>query len=294
MVVAATGFFDGVHTGHRAVLQILKDTARELGQRSCVITFWPHPRTVLQQDASSLRLLTSIDEKRKLIMEAGIDDFIVIPFNREFSRLDASSFIRKYLIEMYNVSTLVIGYDHRLGNSSCRAREELEEIAHQEGLVTKGVDEKFCGDIEVSSTKIRKVLTDGDVVMASKMLGYNYSLYGVVVLGNMIGRTIGFPTANMQLYEPLKMVPANGVYHVKATVMGKVHDGICNVGNRPTVGKGNERTIETHILNFDEQIYGLDIGIEFVSRIRDERRFSSMEELKTQIESDRASVLSQL
>ncbi|MDY5823994.1 MAG: bifunctional riboflavin kinase/FAD synthetase [Candidatus Coprenecus sp.] len=294
MVVAATGFFDGVHTGHRAVLQILKDTARGLGQRSCVITFWPHPRTVLQQDASSLRLLTSIDEKRKLIMEAGIDDFIVIPFNREFSRLDASSFIRKYLIEMYNVSTLVIGYDHRLGNSSCRTREELEEIAHQEGLVTKVVDEKFCGDIEVSSTKIRKVLTDGDVVMASKMLGYNYSLYGVVVLGNMIGRTIGFPTANMQLYEPLKMVPANGVYHVKATVMGKVHDGICNVGNRPTVGKGNERTIETHILNFDEQIYGLDIGIEFVSRIRDERRFSSMEELKTQIESDRESVLSQL
>lgn len=294
MVVAATGFFDGVHTGHRAVLQTLRDTARELGQRSCVITFWPHPRTILQQDASSLRLLTSIDEKHELIKDAGIDDFIVIPFNKEFSRLDASSFIREYLIEKYNVSTLVIGYDHRLGNSSCGSREELEQIANEEGLVTKVVDEKFCGNMEVSSTKIRKVLTEGDVVTASRMLGYNYRLYGVVVLGNMIGRTIGFPTANMQLYEPLKMVPANGVYHVKATVMGKVHEGICNVGNRPTVGKGNERTIETYILDFDEQIYGLDIGIEFVSRIRDERRFSSLEELKTQIESDRESVLSQL
>ena len=200
MVVAATGFFDGVHSGHRAVLQTLKDTARVYSCESAVITFWPHPRNVLQKDASTFRLLNTLDEKRRLIHDFGIDKFFVIPFTKEFSQKDAATFLKDYLIDHFGVTVLIIGYDHRLGNSSCRSREELEEIAQSVGLKTIVVKEVNSGDVTVSSTKIRAALAQGDISTATQMLGYNYSLEGVVVLGNMIGRTIGFPTANMELY----------------------------------------------------------------------------------------------
>lgn len=287
MVVAATGFFDGVHKGHRAVLQTLKDTARAKSCESAIITFWPHPRTVLQQDASTFRLLTALDEKKELVHNFGIDKFIVIPFTKDFSKKDAATFLKEYLMEHFGVSTLIVGYDHRLGNSSCSSREELQEIAHGLGLETVVVNEVNSGEVTISSTKIRAALAAGDVATANEMLGYNYSLRGVVVLGNMIGRTIGFPTANMQLYEPLKMLPANGVYFVKVSLSSGEYTGICNVGNRPTVGNNNNKTIETHILDFNEDIYGLDIRIEFVARLRDEMKFSSLEQLKERISLDK-------
>lgn len=287
MVVAATGFFDGVHRGHRAVLDELKEAARLNSCESAVVTFWPHPRNVLQKDASTLRLLNTLDEKKHLIQEYGIDKFFVIPFTKDFSRMDTASFLREYLIERFGVSTLIIGYDHRLGNSSCGSRDELVEIANSVGLETIVVSQVNSGEVTISSTKIRGAISAGDIVMASDMLGYNYSLHGVVVLGNMIGRTIGFPTANMQLYEPLKIIPANGVYYVKVYLSSGEYKGICNIGNRPTVAKNNDRTIETHILDFDEDIYGLDIRIEFVARLRDEIKFSSLEQLKDRISKDK-------
>ncbi len=287
MVVAATGFFDGVHAGHRAVLQVLKDTARAEGEESAVVTFWPHPRNVLQQDASSFRLLNTLEEKKELIHAFGIDRFYVIPFTRDFSQLSTVEFMKEYLVDHFHVDTLVIGYDHRLGRSSTASREELAALAASVGLRTRIVEEVHCGDRKVSSTQIRNALAAGDVRTAAEMLGYRYTLHGVVVSGNMLGRTMGFPTANMALYEPLKTVPADGVYAVEVEVLGRNYGGVCNIGTRPTVAAGNARTIETHILGFNDNIYGLDIRIRFIDRLREERRFSSMEELRMQIECDK-------
>lgn len=291
MVVAATGFFDGVHQGHRAVLDTLKETAARKQMESAVITFWPHPRTILQQDAHSLRLLNSLEEKRQRILSLGIDHFHVVNFSREFSKLSTEEFMKEYLIGKYQVSSLVIGYDHRLGNSSLQTQEQMRQIAASLGLETIRVEEVHMGDKMVSSTKIRTALQGGDVSGASELLGYDYHLHGVVVSGKQIGRTIGFPTANMELYEPLKLVPGNGVYLVDVDVMGRKYKGICNVGNRPTMGENQNRTIETHILDFDEDIYGLSLSIDFVEKIRDERKFASLEELREQIARDKEFVI---
>jgi riboflavin kinase/FMN adenylyltransferase len=291
MVVAATGFFDGVHGGHRAVLDSLLKIAAERQMESAVITFWPHPRTVLQQDAHTLRLLNSLEEKKQRVLSLGIDNFHVVNFSREFSKLSTKEFMEEYLIKKFNVSTLVIGYDHRLGNSSLQTQEEMREIAASLGIETIRVEEVHLGEKMVSSTKIRAALLDGDVKGASELLGYKYLLHGVVVSGKQLGRTIGFPTANMELYEPLKMVPANGVYLADVHVLGRDYKGICNIGNRPTVGENQSRTIETHILNFDEDIYGLEMSIEFVAKIRDERKFASMDQLKEQITKDKEFVI---
>ena len=183
MVVAATGFFDGVHAGHRAVLQVLKDTARAEGEESAVVTFWPHPRNVLQQDASSFRLLNTLEEKKELIHAFGIDRFYVIPFTRDFSQLSTVEFMKEYLVDHFHVDTLVIGYDHRLGRSSTASREELAALAASVGLRTRIVEEVHCGDRKVSSTQIRNALAAGDVRTAAEMLGYRYTLHGVVVNG---------------------------------------------------------------------------------------------------------------
>ena len=287
MVVAATGFFDGVHAGHRAVLQVLKDTAREEGEESAVVTFWPHPRNVLQQDASTFRLLNTLEEKKELIYRFGIDNVYVVPFTRDFSQLSTTEFMKEYLVDRFHADTLVIGYDHRLGRSSTASREELAALAASVGLKTRIVEEVHCGERKVSSTQIRNAIAAGEVQEAAEMLGYRYTLLGVVVAGNKLGRTIGFPTANMELYEPLKVVPANGVYAVEAEVLGQRHGGICNIGTRPTIGSGNARTIETNIFGFNDDIYGLDLRISFIARLRDEHRFSSMEDLRHQLENDR-------
>lgn len=288
MVVAATGFFDGVHSGHRSVLQVVKDIACKDGAESAVITFWPHPRTVLQQDASDFRLLNSLDEKRRLVFEFGIDRFFVLPFTKDFSRIDTETFLKDYIKEQFGVSTLVVGYDHRLGKNSPSTPEAMVELSKSIGLDAVSVSEYLMDEHKVSSTRIRHVLEEGDVEMAAAMLGYDYSLHGVVVSGDRIGKAmLGFPTANMQLYEPLKLVPANGVYAVMVHVLGKEYFGMCNVGTRPTIGACNARTIETNIFDFDEDIYGMELRIEFIRRIRPEMKFPSMELLKMQIGKDK-------
>ncbi len=287
MVVAATGFFDGVHLGHRKVLGSLCDIARSEGKRSAVISFWPHPRSVLQQEAYNLRLLNTLEEKEALLKGIGIDEFINIPFTKEFSRLSTKEFMQKYLIEKYNVSVLVIGYDHRLGNNISESQQQMIGTAESLGLKVIRVSEFLIDDNIISSTKIRRLLQQTAVEEAARFLGYNYFIKGVVVSGNRIGRTIGFPTANMKLYNPLKEVPGNGVYAVYVNVLGKRYIGTTNIGTRPTVGNGNETTIETYILDFNEDIYGLDISVEFVFKIRDERKFGSLEELKQELARNR-------
>ncbi len=285
-MVVATGFFDGVHVGHRLVIRQLVEAAAVRGDESMVITFWPHPRHVLQKEARSLRLLTTLEEKKRMLHDLGVDHVEIIPFTKDFSMLTTEDYMN-LLKEKYGVKTVLLGYDNRMGFDA-KGADEVAGTAESLGLEVLRTEMVPSGKgYAVSSTKIRERLEEGDVKSAASMLGYDYGLYGVVVSGNRIGRTIGFPTANMQLYEPLKLVPANGVYFVKVNTLGQDFYGMCNIGYRPTVGSGNGRTIETNIFGFDEDIYGLDMSLTFISRIREERRFDSLDDLKAQLEHDR-------
>ena len=291
-MIATTGFFDGVHTGHRLVIERLVSLARERGDESLIISFWPHPRAVLQDGARELRLLETLDEKKARLKSLGVDRIEIVDFTRAFAALTAEEYLRDVLRDRFGVTTFLVGYDNRLG-SDCLTASALEPIASRLGIELIELPplsqlEASAGlrGFEVSSTKIRKALQEGRVEEANEMLGYGYSLTGVVVAGNRMGRTIGFPTANLRLYEPLKLVPGRGVYVVEAEVLGKKYRGMTDIGTRPTVG-GTFPTIETHILDFDEDIYGLPLTITFVRRLRDEIHFPSLEALKAQLELDR-------
>ena len=287
-MVIATGFFDGVHLGHRFILRQLVQEAERRNDGSMVVTFWPHPRNVLQDDARNLRLLTSMDEKKALIRGVGVEHIEVLPFSREFCRHTTEEYLRDYIAGRFGGRAVLIGYDNRIG-SDMRTPEETAEIAQRLGLdVIRPESFVTESGIVISSTKIRAALAAGDIEMANSMLGYQYQLYGVVVSGNRLGHTIGFPTANMQLYEPLKMVPGNGVYMVRVETLGNVYDGMCNIGVRPTLGSGNSLTIETNIFGFNEDIYGLDIRLSFVRKIRNEVKFNDFSLLASQLDKDRA------
>ena len=294
VAVVTTGFFDGVHLGHRHVLETVVSSARERGEEAIVVTFWPHPRTVLQQDARDFRLLTSVEEKKALLKELGIDRVEVIPFTKEFARLRADEYLR-FLRKSFGATMVVMGYDNRIGSDQLTADAcaQLPEFAHRIdfSVLSCAPLPDYAHGEAVSSTQIRKAIEEGDVERANKMLGYDYPLHGVVVSGNKLGRTIGFPTANMQLYEPLKLLPKDGVYAVEVEIQNqdKKFKGMCNIGVRPTVD-GKARTIETHILDFDEDIYGLPIRIKFKKRIRDEIKFESLDALRQQLALDRQKV----
>ena len=292
-MVVATGFFDGVHVGHRLVIQQLVEAAAVRGDESMVVTFWPHPRNVLQKEARSLRLLTTLAEKRDMLHGLGVDHVEVLPFTKEFSTMTMREYLHM-LMEKYGVKTVLLGYDNRFGSDAAGA-DEVAAVAVELGLeVLRAEMVPSEKGYAVSSTKIRERLEEGDVQAASDMLGYDYTMHGVVIAGNRLGRTIGFPTANMQVYEPLKLVPGNGVYFVKVETLGRNLYGMCNIGCRPTVGMGNSRTIETNIFGFDEDIYGLDMKLTFVRKIRDEVKFDSLDALRHQLEIDRDTCLSLL
>ncbi len=298
-MIATTGFFDGVHSGHRLVIERLVSVAHARGDESLVVTFWPHPRAVLQDGARELRLLNTLDEKKELLRSLGVDRVEVLDFTRSFAALTAEQYLREVLRGRFGVTTLLMGYDNRLGSDRLTAAS-LKPVADGMGMeLVELLPLSFRPEPlpnlsfrpseasgEISSTQIRTALENGDIASAEKMLGYAYSLKGAVVAGNRLGRTIGFPTANMKLYEPLKLVPGRGVYAVDVEVLGRKFRGMTNIGTRPTVG-GVTTSIETHILDFDEDIYGLPLRITFLRRLRDEVRFPSLEELKAQLERDR-------
>jgi riboflavin kinase/FMN adenylyltransferase len=282
VAVGTIGFFDGVHLGHRQVIETLVSRARATGREALVITFWPHPRAVLQQDARELRLLTTLEEKKQMLLSLGVDRVEVLPFTRRLASLTAQQFVDEVLIGKFGVEALVAGYDNRIGSDN----KPVSEIPGIDIIIVGEYIYSPRTDINhISSTVIRKKLEEGKVEEAGEMLGYGYTLKGVVVAGNRLGRTLGYPTANMKLYEPLKLVPGNGVYAVDVEVLGREYKGMTNIGTRPTVG-GKSITIETHILDFDEDIYGLPLTIRFRRRIRDEIHFSSLEALKSQLAQD--------
>ena len=291
MAVVATGFFDGVHPGHRLVIETLLSEARARGEQSLVVTFWPHPRAVLQSGADSLRYLTSRAERVEMLKALGVDAVETIPFSREFAALSAEQYLRM-LCRDYQCSALVLGYDTRFGVEQA-GPEKIAALAAGMGLDAV-ITPPVCVDgAPVSSTRIRTALEAGDVALASRLLGRPYRLHGVVVPGNRLGRTIGFPTANIKLYEPLMLVPRNGVYKTTVfTANGSSYTGMTNIGVRPTVSDQKVLTIETYIFDFDEMIYGLDLTVDFISRIRDERKFASLQDLRLQLTADAAQVSS--
>ena len=275
MAVIAPGFFDGVHKGHRLIIEKLVAEARRRGEESIVLTFWPHPRTVLQDDALSLRLLNTPDEKRKILLSLGVDRVEQLPFTREFSRMGTEQYLREVVVGRFGGTAILLGYDNRIGHDLLTP-SQTSDIAAGLGLDVVRAEQVSSVGIAVSSTKIRAALRSGDVKLASSYLGYDYSLCGEVVHGKKLGRTIGFPTANMEVSEPLKMVPAPGVYASVVEVGGREFGGMTNIGS----------AIETHIFAFDEQIYGQRITVAFSDRVRDEISFGSLQDLKKQLQTD--------
>lgn len=294
MAVISTGFFDGVHIGHRSIIDTLVREARRRAEKSVVLTFWPHPRVVLRSDSRDLRLLTTRDEKLRMLRALGVDEVEVLPFTSEFASLTTRQFLSDVVKGRFGASAIVLGYDNCIGSDLCSV-DTTRGIACELGLDVVSAPVIADNGVSVSSTKIRSAVENGQMRTARAMLGYDYGLEGVVVSGNRLGRTIGFPTANLKLYEPMKLVPGRGVYATRVRVEGRDYLGMTNVGVRPTVsGDGGDVRIETNIFDFDEDIYGLDLSLSFIEKIRDERRFSSLEELAGQLRLDKACCISEI
>ena len=253
--VVTSGTFDGVHRGHQTILARLTEVAKASGGESVLITYWPHPRTVVSNDSQNLKLLTTLDEKIALLDQAGVDHLVIIPFTRSFSQLTSGEYIRQILMDKIGTKKLVIGYDHRFGRDREGGFEYIKQHQSEYGFEVEEIPRQDVEAVGVSSSKIRAALNEGDVEIASRFLGRPYSLTGTIVKGRQLGRTIGFPTANMQVDDPAKLIPANGVYAVDVEYGGQTLGGMLNIGFRPTVA-GTHQTIETYIFDFDKDIYG--------------------------------------
>lgn len=282
--VVTIGTFDGVHIGHKAILKRLVETAKRENLDSAVLTFFPHPRMVLQQD-SGIQLINTIEERTYLLEKTGLDHLIIHPFTRQFSRLTALEYVRDILVERLKVKKVIIGYDHRFGRNRTANIENLKEFGKIYDFEIEEISAKEIDDVAVSSTKIRRALNAGDVATANSYLGYDFMISGTVVKGRAIGRTLDYPTANLELDNSYKLIPKNGVYIVKAQLDHKEVFGITSIGTNPTVG-GDKKTIETHFLDFNQDLYGKKITVEFLKFIRDEEHFESVEILRQAIVND--------
>jgi riboflavin kinase / FMN adenylyltransferase len=289
--VVTTGTFDGVHVGHRKIITRLKEVANIKDKKSVIITFWPHPRLVLFPDDNSLKLLNSIQERVQLIDREGIDYLLVINFTVEFSRLTSEEFIKKILVEKLNTKSLVIGYDHRFGKNREGSFQFLKENSGVFGFDVQEISAEDIDNVTVSSTKIRNAIIDGNIKLANEYLGYNYFLKGIVVEGNQLGRKLGFPTANIGKLDKHKLIPADGVYAVTFKIGIEIFFGMLNIGFKPTVSSESKKTIEVHIFEFDDSIYGKEVEVAFLEKIRDEKKFENEEELVKQLNMDKNYVL---
>jgi riboflavin kinase/FMN adenylyltransferase len=289
--VITIGMFDGVHSGHRVLLKRLTDKAKEAGGESVVITFWPHPRMVLKQDEDKLRFLTSPEERTKLFGQLGIDHLVLIPFSLELSNLTAQEFIKQILIDKLKIHHLMVGYNHRFGKGRQHSFEEYQSFAKEYNFTISLVEAVLTDGMQTSSTDIRNYLLNGNMKAANRILGYQYMVSGRVVGGQQLGRRIGYPTANIEVEEPHKLIPPDGVYAVKIRVEGKLYGGMLNIGYRPTVNHNvDHRSLEVHIFDFKRDIYSEEVEIEFIQRVRDEQKFSNVEELKAQLKKDEESI----
>ncbi len=278
------GTFDGVHFGHQKILEKLVSEAKNAGKKSVLLTFFPHPRMVLQKDAT-IELINTIDERAKLLEKTGLDYLIIHPFSKKFSRTTALEFVRDILVNTFNISKLIIGYDHHFGKNREGNIEQLTEYSHLYDFTVEEIPAQDIDDVSVSSTKIRRALHAGNLKTANNYLGYNFLLNGKVVNGKKLGGKIGFPTANLDVKETYKLIPKTGVYVVKSTIDSKTIFGMMNIGNRPTVN-GNHQTIEVHFFDFNDNLYDKNLTIELIYFLRDEHKFDSIDHLILQLKKD--------
>lgn len=283
------GTFDGVHLGHKQIIDTLISNAKKINGESMIITFDPHPRITLGYDADNLSFINSIDEKLRIFEKLNVDHVLIIQFTKEFSQLSSQEFVKLYLKEKLNVKHITVGYDHQFGNREKSKGQDLKEVLNKYNIDCVRVKAINENDNTISSTKIRKAVESGNIVEANNLLGYNYEITAKVVGGRKIGREIGFPTANLEIIGYKKLVPADGVYQVKVYHDKNEYTGVLNVGLNPTV-ENKFRTVEVHILNFNKNIYDHVLRVEFINRIRGEMKFNSIEELKVQIRKDIAAI----
>lgn len=281
--VVTPGTFDGVHIGHRKIIERIQQKAKEINGESVVLTFEPHPRLVLFPEDNQLRLLTTLDEKLHLLEQTGVNHVVVIPFNLEFSRLTATSYVENILVNRLHTQCLVIGYDHQFGRNREGSIEQLQKLAPKFGFEVEEIPPQDIDDIKVSSTKIRNALLAGDIQTANTFLTYPYNFEGMVVKGNQIGRTLGYPTANIQPTDSLKLIPGIGIYAVQIDIQGKIHGGMMSIGKRPTVEDTEQITIEVHVFDWSEDLYGQRIRIFMLAKMRNEEKYNGLGELKQQL-----------
>lgn len=284
--VATIGTFDGVHCGHRKIINLLTTEAKTKELESVLITFQPHPQIVLCPENYEIKLINSIDEKISLLEKTGIDNLLMIPFTKEFARIDAETFVKEYILSVVKASELIVGYDHHFGKDRSGKFTTLVGWGDKYGFTNKYVDPVIIDGVIVSSTKIRTSISEGNIKRANKLLGYDFYLEGKVIEGNKIGRKIGYPTANIETGNINKIIPADGIYVVKVMVNQSDYFGMCNIGLRPTFNFTN-RTIEVNIFDVEKDIYGSEIKVSFIDRLRDEMKFDNIELLIKQIDKDK-------
>jgi riboflavin kinase/FMN adenylyltransferase len=294
--VITIGTFDGVHFGHQQILSLMKSAAKQVNGETVIITFHPHPRKIIGANKVPVYLLNTLDEKINLLEKYGIDHLVIIPFTEKFAQQSAEDYIANFLVNTFHPHTIIIGHDHRFGKDRIGDFQLLENKALEFGYQVKEIPGYMLNDITISSTKIREALLNGDIEKSHDLLSYDYYFTGKVVKGNQLGRTIGYPTANMQMMDENKLIPCNGVYSVLVTNEKlKINQlgGMMNIGYRPTVD-GNERTIEVNLFDFDQSIYDETLTISLKKYLRSEVKFSGLDELKIQLEKDKQAALDSL
>ena len=287
--IVTLGTFDGVHVGHKKIIERLLLSAKELNCESLVLTFFPHPRMVLQKD-SDVKLLNTIEEKSDLLAKTGLDNLVIHPFDQSFSRLTAEEFVKNILVDAFNIKKIIIGHDHRFGRNRTANIDDLIAFSKIYDFEVEQISVQEINDVAVSSTKIRNAILDGNIELANKYLDYKYSFEGKIVKGKQLGRTIGFPTANFELENNYKLIPENGVYIVESQLNKKMFFGMMNIGFNPTVS-GNAKTIEVYYFDFDGDLYNKKISVSILHRLRSEQKFDSLDALKKQLNLDKSASL---
>jgi len=285
--VITIGTFDGVHVGHQQIIHRLVDTARKNDLQALVLTFFPHPRMVIQNDAN-IKLINTIDEKAKQLEQLGVDHLVVKEFTKSFSRLTALEYVRDILVNKLKVKHIIVGYDHHFGRNRTANINELKEFSAFYDFEVTEIEPQEVDDVAVSSTKIRSAILKGNIPTANKFLGYNFMLTGTVIKGKGLGKILDFPTANIQIEAAYKLIPKHGVYVVKSQIKGVEVFGMMNIGKNPTVSEGNQTKIEVHFFDFSANLYGAVLKIELLDHLRSEIKFPNIEALKLQLEKDKA------
>lgn len=288
--VATIGTFDGVHYGHQKIVKRLCELARSTGGESVILTFFPHPRMIIDPENQDLKMINTMAEKAGILARLGVDHLIITPFTRDFSNIEPIDYIKDILVDTIGIKQLIVGYDHRFGKDRKGGMKELQELANQFDYKIEEIAEQDIDDVAVSSTKIRYALLEGDVALAASYLGYHFSIHGRVIKGDKIGRTIGFPTANIFIEETYKLIPSDGIYAVTVNMGGDTYKGMAYIGQRPTIN-GMTRNIEVNIFDFNQEIYGQDITMIFLEFLRHDVKFTGLEALKDQLKKDKEDTL---